>query len=124
MSRKSILLIWIAAAAFVGIFHTLALKFYLYWAVPWTDFAIHMLGGSVVFMPFYLLYRERLPVWRACALALLTLLGVDICWEVFEFVEGLSELEPGFWPDTIADTAASYIGAFLAFALLQWEKRA
>ncbi|HEY4510760.1 MAG TPA: hypothetical protein VJG29_00100 [Candidatus Paceibacterota bacterium] len=123
MSRKSIFSIWIVAAFFVGFFHTLSLSYYLYWLVPWTDFAIHLLGGVVVFIPFYLLYRERKSVWIACGAALLSLFAVDVAWEIFEFVQGLTVMEPGFWPDTISDTVASCVGAFLAFLLLEGGKK-
>ena len=118
MSRKAIFTLWIVAAFFVGVFHSLSLSFYLYWFVPWTDSAVHLMGGVVVFTPFYLLFRERKGIWAACAAALLTLLAVDVAWELFEYAQGLTQFEPAFWPDTFTDTAASFVGAILAFSLL------
>lgn len=118
MSRKAVFSLWIVAAFFVAVFHSLSLSLYLYWLVPWTDSAVHLIAGAVVFMPSYLFFRERKGLWISCAAALLTLLAVDISWELFEYAQGLTQFEPAFWPDTITDTVASFVGAFLAFALL------
>lgn len=118
MSRKSVLALWIVVAFFVGVFHLLSLSFYLYWLVPWTDSAIHMLGGAVIFIPLYMLLRERMGIWRAFVAAFFGLFAVDIAWEVFEYLQGLTQFEAAFWHDTLTDTVASFIGAFLSFGLL------
>lgn len=123
MSRKGIFIVWGTAAFFVGLFHVLALSLYLYWLVPWTDSAVHMIAGAVVFTPLYLLFREHMGIWYALALSLLALLGVDIAWEIFEYVQGLTQFEPAFWPDTVTDTVASFVGAFLAFAFLAGSEK-
>ena len=125
MSRKSIFLLWAVVAFFVAIFHTLSISFYLYWMVPWTDSVIHLLGGVVVFIPFYLFFREKLGIWGACVAALAGLFAVDVAWETFEYVQGLTELGAEFWPDTLMDTASSFVGALLSFSLLAcFEKSA
>ncbi len=123
MSRVSIFFIWGVAAFFLAIFHTLALELYLYWLLPWSDNLAHGLGGAVVFVPIFLYVREHYGIGASFLCALLGLLVVDVAWETFQLLSGLTAGKPDWLEDTLMDTGASIVGAVAFLPLILWPHK-
>lgn len=123
MSRKTIFLILAVAAFFVGALHLLSLRYYLYYFLPWMDLVVHTLGGIVVFTPLFLHFQARMSALKAFSFGIGGLFLVDMGWELFEYAQGLTRIEPGFFFDAASDTIASFVGAFLMFSLISAFER-
>jgi hypothetical protein len=89
-----------------------ALELYWYWTYWWLDIVMHTAGGIVIGL---LVATYVSP--RASRVILLTML-IGVLWEVFEYVLGISRLEPHFQVDTGIDLTMDCVGACLAYGMM------
>ncbi len=115
--RPVIYLAVLPLAVIVGTLHTLAVSHSFYWKFFWFDMPIHFSAGALVGLVIYLLARKYVPAAKGFWFGLVGALLVGILWEVFEYVNGLSGVEPGFVLDTAKDLSMDLLGGFLAATL-------
>lgn len=126
--RKNILLA-LCTIIFLAIVHLFAMEYFWYWKFPWLDLLTHFLGGMVlgfaalwigrgyeVVRGVTLSRRQEFYLILGCAL------GVGITWEVFEYVNGLFEVQH-YVVDTSIDLVMDTLGALFASTTLHWFSR-
>ncbi len=107
--KRALILTLICAGALLCL-HLLALKYYLYWLIPWFDIVLHILGGFVIGMGvFAIVPLKKSSVWFT---PLFCVLLMSIFWEIFEFKIGLTFAGDNLLVDTLGDIAFSLVGAF------------
>ncbi len=89
-----------------------ALEFYWYWTYWWLDIVMHITGGVVIGL---LVAHYVSP--RFVRIVALTLL-VGVLWEVFEYVLGISRVEPNFHFDSTLDLVMDVVGACIAYGMM------
>lgn len=89
-----------------------ALALYWYWTYWWLDIVMHATGG-VVIGTIVATYVSRRAVW----VIVLTLV-VGVLWEVFEYVLGISRVEPHFQLDSTLDLVMDIVGACIAYGMM------
>lgn len=100
--------------------HLIAMRYFLYFYVPWFDVLMHTWGGFLTIMGFVMLGSigsRRLALSRA--LMILGLFGVMTIWEVFEYVYGIAGTHPSYAIDTTLDIVAGAVGGLLALFLFR-----
>lgn len=90
----------------------LALENYWYWLYWWLDIAMHTAGGLVIGL-IATLFVTR---WSHLILAVLV---IGVLWEVFEYVIGISLVEPNFALDTSLDLLFDVIGGLIAWGIMR-----
>jgi len=101
-------------------FHTLALMFYLYWAIWWFDVMMHILGGIwllFLIQTFVLLgwYKERFFRPKHLVIVILSAFGL---WELFGiYVAG--GFKSDWLTDTALDTLCGIVGAIIGYWLVK-----
>ncbi len=96
--------------------HLAALRFHLYWYLPWYDMAMHTAGGFLTIMGF-IMFRSLGSRRLGLADWLLPwgLLLVMVAWEVFEYVYGVAGSHPSYAVDTAIDLLCGATGGLLAY---------
>jgi hypothetical protein len=89
-----------------------ALALYWYWTYWWLDIAMHIAGGVVIGLLVALYVSPRFA--RIIALTL----SVGVAWEVFEYVLGISRVEPNFHLDSTLDLVMDVVGACIAYGMM------
>ncbi len=110
----------------IAISHFIALKFYLYWALPWFDIMMHFLGGfwfGFIFLWFlffskYVQVSKRDDLKYFIILALLSAFSVGVAWEIFEYLAGLSFVGGEGFFDTILDLIMDSVGGVVSAMIL------
>lgn len=100
--------------------HLVAMRYYLYFYVPWFDVLMHTWGGFLTIMGFLMLGSigsRRLALSRP--LMILGLFGVMAAWEVFEYVYGIAGTHPSYLVDTTLDVLAGATGGLFALMLFR-----
>lgn len=101
-----------------------AMKFNIYYTLPWFDTAMHFCGGIVTALVVYVLLhrlRWRLPNTLFSTIAMITIFafGIGFFWEVCEYVVNIIIPTYVFDPvDTITDLIADTSGSFIASAII------
>lgn len=100
--------------------HTVALRYFLYWYVPWFDLVMHTAGGFLTIMGFVMLgsigSRRLALSWP---LMLLGLGAVMAAWEVFEYVYGIAGTHPSYLVDTTLDVVVGAVGGMAALIIVR-----
>ena len=111
-AQLAVLVVLVVLNIWLGIDHD------LYMSVPFWDVPTHFLGG--VWMGFFAAWlfkrnKHKISIGQCAAFAL----SIGICWEIFEFSEGLtySPFMP-YWVDTIKDLCMDTVGGAAAGALV------
>lgn len=119
--KKPLLLETFILAIVIAVLHLLALKFSLYWIVPWTDIVMHLLGGLwVALFGMYILFVMKivhLPECHRPNMFLVTMgfvLLVGLGWELWELLSGLTFVLRDK-VDTIIDLVMDILGGGLGF---------
>lgn len=113
MQRHFVLTIALILAMLVGMLHTLAIHYYLYWRFPYFDMLPHSAAGIMVGILLYFLARHKLEAKDAWWLAFLGAIAVGIAWEFFEYGAGVTKNEPGIVFDTLKDLTMDTLGGLL-----------
>ncbi len=125
MSRLAFLFLIFLTTVVVGTLHFTALKFFLYWVLPWFDLLVHFLAGFLVALMgvWFFVYVAHMRT-RICFnsrnilyTALLSAVVVGVGWEVFEFLEGLRVVQD-YAVDTVTDLIMDFFGAILAYRII------
>ena len=99
--------------------HYLGMRFYIYWSVSWYDLVVHCLGGITVAFVATLfaeyLWNKRL---RLKSVFFITLF-VAICWEIYEYIFGLSGASGHYWTDTLSDILMGFIGSIIGVYVIR-----
>lgn len=114
----------------LAVLHWVAGAFYFYWTVSWFDTMMHFLGGfSLGLLAIWFIYdsgvykKERPSVKKALFASLVVILLVGIGWEVFEYLNGLTQATEDSYPaDVRNDLIADLVGAGLAAIAARWNK--
>lgn len=107
----------LAAASVLAAVHVLSLEFFLYWRYLWLDIPMHILGGAVVALAFFVPYDFGAPLpkrWLSPLPVLLFVLLVALFWEAYEILIGIP-FGPDHTVDTISDLGAGLLGGALGF---------
>ena len=127
MSHKIFLLLFLALSILIGFLQTLAIKYSLYFELPWLDVFMHILGGvwiSSIFFAFYLFKRKGVMVSRASFLivSLVSVLFVSFLWEILELLfKNTSLSDPLYLIDSLSDFVSAFSGAILGWGILVWR---
>lgn len=123
MPRKTFILFFLLLSAGIGILQIVAVRFSLYYALPWLDVLMHVLGGawiaSIAFVLASLLIKEEGFLRGYLLLSFLSALFIAISWERLELYFDLNQI-PGslYWPDTLADVGLGIVGSLFAALLI------
>lgn len=123
MSRRSSLLyIGFFLISALGLLHFSAEFFYLYWVYWWFDALMHFLaglsGGLVTYWVlaesgvFPNLVGRRVTDYMVAVFLCVMLVG--IAWEIFEYVNGITQSHESYIVDTMIDLILDGVGAILA----------
>ncbi len=112
--RPVIYLAVLPLAVVVGTLHTLAISHSFYWQFYWFDMPVHFCAGALVGLVVYLLARRYVSATKAFWSGFIGALVVGVCWEFFEYANGLSGVEPGFVLDTAKDLSMDITGSIVA----------
>ena len=121
MKKHSHLYIAFGLVVVLGTLHFIATAFYFYWTLWWFDNLMHFLAGLTGgFIAVWFLfdsgifYKHPPTVSESVLWALLFLVTVGIVWEIFEYVNGITQLFESYTVDTLADLFFDALGAILA----------
>lgn len=120
-----LLTLFFSAATTLALAHITATTFFLYWKYLWFDIPMHFLGGlvcalGIAILPFFRIqYIEK----RSSFLVYMCIvLGIGICWELFEYSAGLYRLETNLIPDTILDVCMDMLGGAVGYGMVKSSK--
>lgn len=119
MSSKILLFLAFLFSCILLSLHLFALEYFLYWAVPWFDILLHIIGGiSFGFLLLFIANKtvENTP-WYIPIVG--TLVAASV-WEIFEFQIGQTFVAKNLVLDTISDVAFSIFGGFIAFIIYRF----
>ena len=120
MRKYSLLYIAFGFVIILGALHFIADAFYLYWTLWWFDNVMHFLGGlSLGFLSLYIFYESdfflgKIPFSRAVIISLVFVMIFGGAWEVFEYVNGLTQSTEKYSLDVVHDLFSDVLGAILA----------
>lgn len=126
MLHKPLLLFFLALSVLIGFLQTLAIKYSLYFELPWLDIIMHILGGiwiSLIFFSFSFFKKGTMP----SPLFLLTVsvgsvLSVSFFWEIIELLfKNTSLSDPLYLLDTLSDFISAVLGSLLGYSILVWH---
>lgn len=121
-----LLTLFFLAATTLAFTHTLATSFFLYWKYLWLDIPMHFLGGlvcalGIAILPFFRLqYIEKRS---SLSLYMFLVLGMGICWELFEYSTGMYQFETNIIPDTILDMCMDLFGGAIGYGVVKSIKQ-
>lgn len=121
MRKYSLPLIALALVATLGALHFIAEVFYLYWAIWWFDNVMHLLagfaGGFVVVWLLsrrYELHKQVFSNFESILIVVISVLVVGVAWEIFEYVNEITQTTESYNLDMSLDLFFDILGATLA----------
>ena len=121
MKKCSLLYVTFALVILLGFVHFVAESLYLYWTVWWLDNIVHALAGFtiglfIIWFLFYssIFYKRSPTILESILNALLYVIIIGIGWEIFEYVNGITQSTEGYTLDIVHDLIADALGAILA----------
>ena len=117
--------LFIVALGLLDVAHIVATDFYLYWTYLWLDIPMHALGGAVVALGFLTCCARyaRVDFWRGFLVTLGAVITVGVAWEVFEYMTGIADSEPGYVGDTILDLIMDIFGGCVGYLAARARER-
>lgn len=115
MARKSILYLGLALVAIMWALNALALKFYFYWTLGWYDYMMHFLGGLVLGVLVTWVLNPRQRSFKTFLIIFASAIVLGGVWEVFEYVNGITESTENYKIDTIHDLIMDSLGIVVAY---------
>lgn len=121
MHKNSVLFLTFVLACIGGALYYLGNLFYLPWTYWWYDIVLHFLvpltGGLSLYWGFYqsgIIFRRRFESrFLSLALVFICVMAVAVGWEIFEYVNDLTDSHEGYPIDPIVDLAVGALGALL-----------
>ncbi len=120
--RTDLLYITLALALLGGVLYFLAGVFYFFWIFWWYDVVVHFLvgmtGGFSLYWGFYhsgLIFRGPFKNQAlSILLVFICVMSVAVGWEIFEYVNDITDSSEGYALDTVNDLILGGTGAILA----------
>lgn len=112
----------------IGIFHNIAIAYYVYWRFLWTDLVVHFLAGLWIALVGFWIFRfwTKEPVLSQRNILIVTLIFavfVGVFWEIFEYAIGIVEYSSRYTEDTILDILMDVLGGAAGFALVLFYEK-
>lgn len=131
MSDKSILYTTLVLAVIGGIMYFLAESFYFYWIYWWYDIVLHfivpMAGGFGIYWGIFrsgLIFRRTFSgTLVPFTIVFSCVMAVVIGWEMFEYINGMTDSTEGYRLDTINDLIFGGIGGALPTLIVLRKKK-
>ena len=107
----------------LGIVHFVADAFCLYWTIWWFDNLSHFLAGfSLGFFSLFIFYesgllRDKLPFLKVVFISFIFVMILGGVWEIFEYINGLTQSTEKYSLDVIHDLLSDALGAILALLI-------
>lgn len=125
--KHKFLFITFLAVFLVGALHLIASAFYYYWTIIWFDNLMHFLGGFSIgllslWIYFSIFKNSDLTRKQTIIKSLIFVIAIGIGWEIFEYINGITQSEESYSLDTTQDLIADIIGAILAGDLVSRKK--
>jgi VanZ family protein len=127
--KNRLLFLAFGSIILVGGLHFIATAFYYYWVISWFDNLMHFLGGfSMGLLSLWILYssglfKKIIPGKRqAIITSIICVMAIGIGWEIFEYLNGLTQSTESYPLDTFHDLLSDFIGAFIAGGLASQRK--
>jgi hypothetical protein len=102
-----------------GFLNFLAVKFYLFWTISWSDNVMHFLGGFFVYiLGLFLLSLFKNGDFKIPNLfwSLVFVFVVGTLWEIFELISSTTNINELNYPsDTILDYIMDLLGGFVGY---------
>ena len=120
MKKYPLLYIAFGLVVLLAVVHFIAATFYFYWIFWWFDNLSHFMAGfSLGFFSLYIFYESglwgnKLSLPKAIFLSFISVMVLGGVWEIFEYVNGLTESTEGYSLDVIHDLLSDALGAILA----------
>jgi hypothetical protein len=117
------------SVALMAIIHVIASKFILYWTVGWFDNVVHFMGGFstglFALWIYYLsgIFHPNVPTKKQIIIkSFLFVLVIGVGWEIFEYMNGLTQSTEGYPLDTFHDLVSDLAGALIAGDVASYKK--
>ena len=123
MKKYPLLYIALALVILLAVVHFTADFFHLYWALWWFDNLSHFLAGfSLGFFSLAIFYEsnlfgDKLSFSKAVFISFISVMMLGGVWEIFEYVNGLTQSTEKYSLDVIHDLLSDALGAILAFLI-------
>lgn len=123
MKKYPLLHIAFVLVLFLAVVHFAAEVFHLYWAIWWFDNLSHLLAGfSLGFFSLSIFYEfdffgNKLSSSRAVFLSFIFVMILGGIWEIFEYVNGLTQSTEKYSLDVFHDLLSDALGAILALVI-------
>lgn len=119
---RKFLLLYIAFVLVIllAVVHFTAESFHLYWAIWWFDNLSHFLAGfSLGFFSLSIFYEFNLlgnksSFSKAIFMSFIFVMVLGGLWEIFEYINGLTQSTEGYSLDVFHDLLSDALGAILA----------
>lgn len=120
--RLKMLLYLAILAILISALNIFALRFHLYWLLPWFDNMMHVFGGVLISALIFIVFNwsnfnlEKYPInfKYFATVNILSVFIVGLLWEIFELVFGITyTVSSDYVRDTISDLSLDVIGAIL-----------
>ena len=118
-NRRKLLVVILALSVLVTFLHLTALRYALYYVVPWFDVGMHFLGGALVALmgvwcARFFLFGEAIPGKHILLIVLVAAGVIGVLWEVFEYFTGLRTAY-NYPLDTLKDLIMDLLGAMSVY---------
>jgi hypothetical protein len=108
----------VLSAIFTGFLYWLGLAKFLFWYHPWFDVPVHLAGGLTIGLwAVTLAWPRGYSRYQTFFLVILFALTVGLVWEIFEYVNGITAGEAGYWLDTFKDLGDDVGGALVGWVI-------
>jgi hypothetical protein len=130
MLKQPLFIISFILILIIGILHIIALKFFLYWSIPWFDNLMHFLGGlwfgtiSIWFFYFSGYAGKFTPEFTArnvFTVSIASVIAIGVLWEIFEIYAGVLSFVTNYSLDTSFDLLMDTLGAAAAALYTVWK---
>lgn len=113
MHHRPLFILQTFVIVIIGIVHTAALQWSLYWYYPWLDSPVHFLGGMwIALATAWILARTESRIRARTVVAFVAFFAIS--WELFEVWAGVP-MENNFVFDTTIDLCMDALGGIVGF---------
>ena len=120
VNKNTLLYITFFSTILLWVMHTIGIAYSLYWVYWWFDTVMHILGGfSLGFLSLYIFYgfsifRDELSFSEIMMVSFIFAMMLGGIWEVFEYVNDLTQSTEKYSLDVVHDLLADALGVILA----------
>ncbi len=123
MKKYHFLYTSLVLVALLWVLNYVALSLHLYWTLWWLDNVAHFLGGfSLGFFALYIfhesgLFGDSLSFSRVIFLSFIFVMILSGAWEIFEYVNGITQSTEKYSLDVVHDLLSDTLGVILALLI-------